>query len=106
MKKLQDEILVTGIISKTLIEKWNSIINTLSKYNVIDTIEITPVQAEVYKFDMEGLFKELNIPIEFIYAHIRVNGYLTSNDYDGYKLKIDLLDTNVLKTYYDMFNAN
>lgn len=106
MKPLQDTILVTAVTTKTLIEKWNSIINTIADKHVLETIDITPVQAEVYRFDMEGLFRELNVPPEFIYPHIRANGYMCSTDYDGYKLKIDMLDVNVLKTYYDMFIAN
>jgi hypothetical protein len=56
--------------------------------------------------DMYGLFLELSVPEEYIYPHIRVNGYTSSYDYDGYKLRLDLLDLTELQMYHELFKKD
>jgi len=104
MKPLFKTMTVRDVIRKDMVLKWNSVINTLAKSAIHNTIEISPVMAEKYKFDMDGLFREYSIPPEFVYPHIRVNGYYSSQDYDSFKLRLDILDVKVLDSFYRMFN--
>jgi len=90
-------------IDKDLIINWNTIIVKLNNLHVSKTVTLQGTIAEKYRADMYGLFKYLDIPDEFIYPHIRVNGYTSSRDYDSNKLEIKILDIPILNTYYEMF---
>lgn len=96
---LSNEITASNL-SADLITKLNTVISTLRDKHVSKEITITPVIAEKYRFDMHGLFQnELSMIDEFIYPHIRVNGYNCSNSYDGELLKIKIIDEAILKHY-------
>ena len=87
-----------------LVKNWNGIIDILKLKHINRTVEISPSIAEKYRFDLYGLFKkELAVPEEQIYPHIRINGYYSSDQYDGGKLKLHLLDSTVLYNYYKLF---
>ena len=93
------------ILHPELVTKWNSVIDTLRQYSVTKVKEISPVDSEKYKFDLWGLFKnEIGVDEKFIYPHIRVNGYDSSNQYEGKKLKFKLLDPSTLERYHKLFN--
>lgn len=90
--------------SEKLIEDWNNVIYDLLTNHVTNEVSISPVLAEKYRFDLEGLFlNEFNIQQEHIHPCIRVNGYDSSNSYDGGKLNFMIVDSNMLTTYYRMF---
>lgn len=87
-----------------LIEQWNNIVYDLISNHITNEIEISPVLAEKYKGDLYGLFtRELNITPELVHPYVRVNGYDSSDCYDGNKLTFSLLDNTVLNMYYRMF---
>ncbi len=101
------KLISTRTVDSSLIEYWNNLIHDLLNNHVTNEVSISPVLAEKYKFDLDGLFaNEFNIQEEYIYPIIRVNGYDSSNCYDGGKLKLLLLDTSVLTTYYRMYKRN
>lgn len=91
-------------IDKDLITDWNSVIVKLRNLHVIKSVTIQGTIAEKYRSDMYGLFKYLGIHDEFIYPHIRVNGYNSSREYTGSLLEIKIIDIPILNTYYEMFN--
>jgi hypothetical protein len=90
--------------SERLIIKWNNIIDILKTSNKLETITVSSVISEKYRFDLEGMFKnELNIKEEHIYPNIRINGYDSSNTYEGNKIEFKLLDPILLDRYYNLF---
>jgi len=90
-------------IDKNLIIDWNTIITKLYNLHVSKSVTIQGTIAEKYRSDMYGLFKYLGISDEYIYPHIRVNGYNSSREYDAMLLNIKILDISILNTYYEMF---
>ena len=103
--KLINSLRSQYILHPELVTKWNSVIDTLRQYSVTKVKEISPVDSEKYKFDLWGLFKnEIGVDEKFIYPHIRVNGYDSSNQYEGKKLKFKLLDPSTLERYHKLFN--
>lgn len=101
---ISEKINTNTVIDSDLIGRWNGVIEILSDKHVVKTIDISPVLAEKYKFDLYGLFSnEISIPNEHIYPHIRVNGYDCSNSYDGKKLQLKILDSNIVTNYYKLF---
>lgn len=104
MANISNNIKINKLSDIELINKWNLITDTLIKKHIVREIEISPVMADKYKFDLFGLFRnEINIPIEHIYPHIRVNGYDSSNCYDGGKLRLKIIDANIINNYYKLF---
>jgi len=91
-------------LDKELLFQWNNIIEVLKNKYIEQTISVEPVIAVKFKFDMEGLFKFLNIDNSIIYPHIRVNGYPSSSAYDGRITDIHILSPNV-KNYYKLFTS-
>lgn len=95
------------VISKDLVIEWNRIKLLLQSKYVVTTKEITPVQAEKYKFDLFGLFRDvMRIPEQYIYPHIICNGYDSSQCYNGDKLRFDILDNPTLMKYHRVFVRN
>lgn len=90
-------------ISKDIIIDWNSVISKLYNLHVTKIVSIKGTIAEKYRGDMYGLFKYLDIQEEFIYPHIRVNGYNSSRDYGGSTSDIKIIDSSILNVYYEMF---
>lgn len=92
-------------IDRKMINNWNSIKSVLKeKYLTGQQFEVHPLVAEKYKFDLYGLFKyEIHIDDLYIYPHMIVNDYDCSNNYDGGKLRFDLIKTSILETYYRLF---
>ena len=97
----------TYIISKDLVMEWNRIKLMLMTKYIVTSKEATPVQAEKYKFDLYGLFRDiLQIPEQYIYPHIICNGYDSSQCYTGDKLRFDILDNPTLMKYHRVFVRN
>lgn len=97
-------ILQNKIIPKSVFDKWNSVKYYLIENHVAGETEISPVNAEKYRFDLYGLFNNvLFIQPEYIYPHIIVNGYTSSYDYNAELLRFKILDTTVLSSYYRLF---
>lgn len=94
------------IIDKDMIKKWNTVIPILKDKHVLSYEEIKPIYANKYKYDLVGLFKEVfNIPKEYIYPTIRVNGFDSLTDYDGNTLRFKRLDNVALGKYYQRFTS-
>ena len=87
--------------------RWDSIRDVLKYRYIVGQKDITPVQAEKYRGDIYGLFRnELNIVHEYVYPHMIVNGYLSPYDYGGEILTFDIIDIDALRTYYSLFIKN
>lgn len=96
---LSNEITISNM-SPELIAKINTVIPILLEKHVSKVVTITPVIAEKYRFDMHGLFQnEMAMYEEYIYPHIRVNGYESSNCYNGEILNIKIINETALKNY-------
>ena len=104
MGQLSKHIRTTNITSKFMIDSWNSAFEIIKRTVNTGPREITPQLAEMYKFDLEGLFRnEFGIPKEMIYPNIKLNGYDSSNCYDGKKLRFNLFHSDGLATYCSAF---
>lgn len=87
--------------------KWNTIAPLLAIKHSTGTTEITPHLANMYRGDLYGLFKnELDMPEEYIYPHIRANGYDSSGSYDGKRLRFVLLEAATVGIYHNLFTKN
>lgn len=101
---LYTKINTSNALNKDLINKWNTAIPILAAKYVQGVKEISASTANVYRFDLYGLFLNVFLIQEnYIYPHIRVNGYDCSNNYDGKKLRFILLDPMRLSLYYNLF---
>lgn len=104
MKSISDKLSNKVTFENKLLGKWETIIPLLKEKHVTNTTDITARAAEAYVGDLIGLFKnELHIPEEYIYPHIRVNGYNSGYDYDSNKLTFKLIDNEVLGSYLRLF---
>lgn len=93
-----------SILTQDLMIKWHSIKPILKKKYITSSITITPVQAEKYKFDLEGLFSQyIGIEPRFIFPNVIINDYDSYNTYYGEKLTFNILDTSILDQYYKLF---
>jgi len=100
---LVDLIKDEKIIDDELLNNWNSVTETLYNKHIIKVTKVDGNLGHKYRGDLYGLFLELELPVEFIYPHIRVNGYTNSSDYDGTQLSFSVIDDAVLRNYYKMF---
>jgi hypothetical protein len=92
----------TGLTSE-LADKWAMVVPKLKEAAIVREIEMTPVQAEKYKGDLHGLFKnEMSMRETHIYPHILVNGYDSSSCFDGTNLKLYILDESKVEVYYKL----
>jgi len=92
-------------INKKLISDWYNSIDVILHNSDIKTINIPGNIGDKYKGDLYGLFLELGIAPEYIYPHILANGYVNSQDYNGKKLDMVILDNMVLKNYLNYFKS-
>ena len=92
-------------LSAEMIKNWENTIPHLAKpENIAGMREITPQMADMYKHDMFGLFLHgLLINEEYIYPHIRVNGYHSSHNYDSKRLRLLIIKPEVVAKYYNVF---
>ena len=91
-------------LTQKLMQRWDSVKFVLKEKYIIGQRDITAVQAEKYRGDLFGLFKnELNINHEHCYPHMLVNGYYSPNDYDAKVLIFNILNVEMLKSYYSLF---
>lgn len=103
---LKDEIKIKIELTEDLINKWESSIPMILRTSQAGTRTISIQIANKYRFDLYGLFKnELQIPEEYIYPHIRANGYFSSNNYNGDKLTFILLKAEDLSKYLNRFSV-
>lgn len=100
---LTDLIKDNKVMDDELLNNWNSVIETLYTKHIIKTTKVEGNLGHKYRGDLYGLFQELDLPAEYIYPHIRVNGYSNSSDYDGTQLSFSVIDDAALRNYYKMF---
>ena len=105
MTSLYKKINVNKHLSADLIKSWETVIPYLAQSeNLAGYREITPQQANMYRHDMYGLFLNvLLISEEYIYPHIRVNGYHSSHNYDSKRLRIIVIKPDIVAKYYNVF---
>lgn len=100
---IADTITSNGM-TEDMLKKYNSIISVMRETYAVGKVSVTPAMAEKYKGDMYGLFKnEFSIAETDIYLHIRINGYLSSDDYNGELLELQILDNSQLLIYRSLF---
>ena len=90
--------------NESVIEMWNNIIPMIR--NTLDYIpnEISIAVAERYRFDLYGLFvNELKIPDEFIYPNFLINGYVSSDEFQGDKTKFLTANLVQLSKFLDAY---
>lgn len=100
---IADGIDVRNGISEEYINKWGTVIEDLKNNYITSEKTISNVEAEKYRCDMEGLLLMLGVEREFIYPHIRINGYISSRDYKSDKTIIRFIDPQRLYIYKEMF---
>lgn len=94
-------------LTKYQMQEWNNIKLMLARKYVVAVKEVLPVYAEKYKFDLEGLFRDVfSIPKMYIYPHILINGFDSSQCYNGNKLRFNILDNEVVARYHKYFIRN
>ena len=93
--------------SKHIMKEWQRVKPILELNYIVSEKEVTPLYAEKYKFDLYGLFRDiLLIDKTFIYPHIIVNGFNSSVDYDGSRLRFSIIAPMVLVKYHRLFARN
>jgi len=93
----------TNDMSNEFFGKLYPLVHTLVNDYPVTYVDIKPAQANKYIGDMYGLFKnDLNVPENAIILHILANGYNSSCDYHGEKLRLMLLDYNIITTYLQL----
>ena len=90
-------------ITEDLLTNWNNIIDILVEKHILRRINIDINIAHKYRGDLNGLFLELEVDKEYIYPHVRVNGYSDSSAYDGKQVSFALIDDKTLRKYYRAF---
>lgn len=104
---ISNNINKSTVTEKHIYIKWNTLKHVLLTKHVATTTEITPVDAEKYKFDLYGLMRNvLGIPDNLVYPNMICNGYACSTHYSGELLRFKILDSAVLSTYYRLFMNN
>lgn len=102
--KITDLIKTSYIMDKDIIKKWQSVKGILIQKGIQTELDVKSSAAESYKFDLEGLFINiLKIKPEYVYPHIIINGYNSSQSYTGDKTKFFILDNQYLSMYYSLF---
>ena len=99
-------ITTKNILDDKIVEQWNSVIPLLDKSYITGTTAIEGNIAYKYKGDLFGLFLELGINRELIYPFMKINGYDSSDEYDGTVLQFRVLDTSMLTIMYNMFTKS
>ena len=82
---------------------WDRVTELIKKKNINGVKSIVLSEAEKYKYDMDGLFTYLGVPKEYLYIHIRVNGYISSRCYDSNQTVFDMIDLSKMNSYKKMF---
>lgn len=100
---LQDLIKDQKVIDDALLNNWNNVIDILFTKHIVKTTTVDGNLGYKYRGDLYGLFLELELPTEYIYPHMRVNGYNDSSDYDGTQIAFFVIDDAALRNYYKMF---
>lgn len=92
------------VLDKELINKWDNI-KLILKYKYVTGVkECNSLEAEKYKFDLWGLFRNVfRIEEHLIYPHIIVNDFNSWTDYNGNQILFKMLDNGVLSKYYMLF---
>lgn len=90
--------------NESVIEMWNNIIPMVRSNLDYIPNEISIAVAERYRFDLYGLFvNELKIPDEFIYPNFLINGYVSSDEFQGDKTKFLTANLVQLSKYLDVY---
>lgn len=66
-------------------------------------LEVTALEADVYKGDLSGLLREKMVPVSSHYAIIRMNGFNSSAVYDGVATHFIIPDDSVLSRIVNSF---
>lgn len=95
------------LIDKDMVKKWQSVKGILIQNAIQTEIDVKASAAESYKFDLEGLFiNVIKIRPEYVYPHIIVNGYNSSQSYDGNRTKFFIIDNQYLSMFHSLFKRN
>ena len=84
--------------------KWDHIISVVGTADIYSN-EVSTAEANKYTADFNGLLLSLSIPQKYWYAHIRLNNFKSSSEYDG-RTTIYLLENTYLNTIYNSFSNN
>lgn len=95
---------ISDELSEIKIHKWDHIISVLDP-SYITVKELTGTDADVYLGDFNGLLESFGINNRYWFAHVRLNGFKTSSDYDG-RLSIYIIDPVFASTVNSMLNNN
>lgn len=100
-------IKTTDLIDKDMVKKWQSVKGILIKNAIQTEIDVKASTSEAYKFDLEGLFiNVIKIRPEYVYPHIIVNGYNSSQSYEGNRTKFFIIDNQYLSMFHSLFKRD
>lgn len=103
-KNIGDILSYDTSVNRSLIAKWNTVKDILNNDHIVSEIAVKTTDAEKYRFDLYGLIKNnFSIPEYQIYPHMIVNGYTSSYDYYGERLRFKIINGETLNKYYRMF---
>jgi len=86
----------TGVaLTSSVINKWENA-KALIEKSVINIVEVDASLAMIARGDFYMLLSRNNVPTEYWYPHLMVNGLKSSGDYDGVNTKVKLLDVDAL----------
>ena len=80
-------------------QTWLMLRTELDK-NITDSMEIETNVGYAWKGDFYGLLSEKEIPVQFHFPHLLVNGLSSSQDYNGDIKIIKLIDLQYLNGIY------
>lgn len=96
----------------------NSQVNDLNYYVLLEThipylktheqtqyVEVTGQQAEMYRGDFHGLLDSLRVNKKYHYIVTRVNGLLSSTDYDGVTTGIYVPNPSTISSFLATYES-
>lgn len=72
-------------------------INFLRNHKSNSIVNLAPMVSFKYAADFYGLLFHLNIPMEYHYAILRVNGFRNPSDFQGTEPSISVVETDIIK---------
>jgi len=89
-------------LSYYLIMMWENVLHIEDVKDKYDIAYLPKGLNNTYLANFYGLLKnQFNIPIQYWYPNLRLNGLNNSVDYNGFD-EIKIFKSEVLETYYDL----